>query len=475
VRASFEESARVTRETLDVSAAAIAEAAELLTETFHRGGKVLAFGNGGSAADAQHLAAELAGRFDRERPALPAMALTANSSDLTAIGNDYGFEQIFARLVDAHGRAGDLAIAISTSGNSTNVNAAVRAARARGLRSIGLVGKGGGNGSRALSPVGPRVSRRPIRIDRSKLRTVSARSRRSKMRLRDEAKPHRCGASLAEFLEGLPAILGAADLLQAIDAAARAFAKERTLLWGLGAHVIKVGLAPIVVDLLERGLVSGVMMNGAGCVHDLELAMMGQTSEDVASALDDGSFGMARETAERLNRAIAGGARDGLGMGAAIGREILKGDYPHGDRSILAGAARLEVPVTVHSAIGTDVHHMHPGADGAALGATSYRDFEILTGLVSTLEGGVYFNVGSAVILPEVFLKALSLARNLGRRLRRFTTVDLDFIRHYRATVNVVERPTRLGGKGLALVGHHEILVPLLAAGLIEHTEGRGR
>ncbi len=319
------------------------------------------------------------------------------------------------------------------------------------------------------------MSRRPLRIDRSKLRTVSARRRASKMSLRDEAVPHRSGASLAEFLESLPGVLGAADLCGAIDAASRAFAKGRTLLWGLGAHVIKVGLAPVVVDLIERGLVSGVMMNGAGCVHDLELAMMGRTSEDVDSSLDDGSFGMARETAEGLNRAIAAGARDELGMGAAVGREILEGDYPHRDRSILVCAARRGVPVTVHSAIGTDVHHMHPGADGAALGATSYRDFETLTGLVSTLEGGVYFNVGSAVILPEVFLKALSLARNLGRPLRRFTTVDLDFIQQYRARVNVVERPTRLGGKGLALVGHHEILVPLLAAGLIERIESRGR
>ena len=210
------------------------------------------------------------------------------------------------------------------------------------------------------------------------------------------------------------------------------------------------------------------MMNGAGCVHDLELAMMGRTSEDVAASLDDGSFGMAGETAERLNAAIAAGADEEMGMGAAVGREILEGAYPHKDRSILAAAARLGVPVTVHSAIGTDVHHMHPSADGAALGATSYRDFETLVGLVGGLEGGVVFNVGSAVILPEVFLKALSLARNLGHAVRRFTAVDLDFIRQYRPTVNVVGRPTRLGGTGISLIGHHEILVPLLAAGLIE-------
>jgi len=300
------------------------------------------------------------------------------------------------------------------------------------------------------------------------VRTVPARRRSSKVQLRSEARPHQPGASLAAFLDGLPGLLGARDLRDAIAAAARARTRGRTILWGFGAHVIKVGLAPIVVDLLQRGFVSGILMNGAGCVHDLELAMMGATSEDVGPALDDGSFGMARETAERLNAAIGSGAAEGIGMGAAIGREILHGRYPHKARSILATAAQLDVPVTVHVAIGTDIHHMHPSADGAALGATSYRDFETLTGLVATLEGGVYFNVGSAVILPEVFLKAIALARNLGHRVQRFTTVNLDFIRQYRPTVNVVERPTRMGGRGISLVGQHEILVPLLAAGLVE-------
>jgi deoxyhypusine synthase len=312
------------------------------------------------------------------------------------------------------------------------------------------------------------VTRKLPRIDRSKVRTTSARRRKSKVNVADEATPHAAGASFADFLDGLPDILGAADLRRAIDAGARARAGGKTLLWGFGAHFIKVGLAPLLVDLIDRGFVSGVMMNGAGCVHDLELAMMGRTSEDVAEALDDGSFGMAGETAERLNAAIARGAADGIGMGAAIGREILEGSYPHADRSVLANAARREIPVTVHVAIGTDIHHMHPGADGAALGATSFRDFETATALVASLEGGIYFNVGSAVILPEVFLKALALARNLGRRVRRFTAVDLDFIRHYRPRVNVVERPTRLGGTGISLTGQHEILVPLLAAGLIE-------
>lgn len=315
----------------------------------------------------------------------------------------------------------------------------------------------------------------PPRIDRRRVRTVAAKARPSKVQRRDEARPHRRGASFRDFLDALPGILAARDLKLAVDATFRARAAGRPVLWGFGAHVIKVGLAPIVVDLLERGFVSGILLNGAGCVHDLELAMMGATSEDVAPALDDGTFGMARETAERLNGAIAAGARDGIGMGAAIGREIESGRYPHRKRSILAAATRLGVPVTVHAAIGTDIHHMHPSADGAAIGATSFRDFETLTGLVARLEGGVYWNVGSAVILPEVFLKAVALSRNLGFRVRKITTVNLDFQRHYRPTVNVVERPTRLGGLGLSLIGPHELLVPLVAAALVERDRGGRR
>jgi deoxyhypusine synthase len=301
---------------------------------------------------------------------------------------------------------------------------------------------------------------------------VSARRRKSKVALKNEATPHRVGGSFADFLANLPDVLGATNLRTAVKATARAHSRGRTVLWGLGAHVIKVGLAPLIVDLLERGIITAISMNGAGCVHDLELALMGRTSEDVEASLDDGTFGMARETAEPLNRAIALGAEDGIGMGAAVGREILEGRYRHKDRSVLSAAARLGVPVTVHVAIGTDIHHMHPSADGAALGATSYRDFETLTGIVATLQDGVVFNVGSAVILPEVFLKALALARNLGHPVRRFTAVDLDFIRQYRPMANVVGRPTRLGGSGISLVGHHEILLPLLAAGIVEAIDG---
>lgn len=312
------------------------------------------------------------------------------------------------------------------------------------------------------------MTRRLPRIDRARVRTVPARTRKSKVRRAQEAKPYRAGASFRAFLAGLPSILAAADLRAVIEASARAARRDKLLLWGFGAHLIKVGLAPVMLDLMQRGLVQGVLMNGAGCVHDLELALMGRTSEDVGPSLDDGSFGMARETAELLNQAIAEGYAAKLGMGEAVGRAILAGRFPHKDRSLLATAARLGIPVTVHAAIGTDIHHMHPSADGAALGATSHRDFETLTRLVAALDGGVLFNIGSAVILPEVFLKALALARNLGHRVDRFTTVNLDFARHYRPTMNVVERPTRRGGRGYSLIGHHEILVPLLAAGLIE-------
>ena len=263
-------------------------------------------------------------------------------------------------------------------------------------------------------------------------------------------------------------MLGGADLNAAIDAWATAWQKDRLVLFGFGAHLIKVGLAPIVVDLMERGAIGGLMMNGAGCVHDLELAMMGRTSEDVGPALDDGSFGMAKETAERLNFAINLGRDDGLGMGAAIGRDIFESNDRYAARSVLATAWRLEIPITVHAAIGTDIHHMHPSADGAAIGETSYRDFEKLASLVAGLQGGVLLNVGSAVILPEVFLKALALARNLGHRVDCITTVNCDFIRQYRPQTNIVDRPTRLAGRGLSLIGQHEVLIPLMAAGVVD-------
>jgi len=319
------------------------------------------------------------------------------------------------------------------------------------------------------------VTRRTPPIDRNRIRTQPARRRTSKVKTPDEARPLGPGASVSELLESLPGLLGAADLNDAIDAWVRAWRRERLVLFGFGAHLIKVGLAPIVVDLMERGAIGGLMMNGAGTVHDLELAMMGRTSEDVAESLDKGQFGMARETAERLNGAIAKGREAGLGMGAAIGRDIFESGDRFASRSVLAAAWRLEIPVTVHAAIGTDIHHMHPSADGAAIGETSYRDFEKLASLVAGLDEGVVLNVGSAVILPEVFLKALALARNLGHSVTRMTTVNCDFIRQYRPQVNIVERPTRLAGRGISLIGQHEVLIPLMAAGVIDRYETASR
>jgi hypothetical protein len=280
---------------------------------------------------------------------------------------------------------------------------------------------------------------------------------------------------VSELLDSLPDLLGGADLNAAIDAWVKAWQRDRLVLFGFGAHLIKVGLAPLVVDLLERGAIGGILMNGAGCIHDLELAMMGRTSEDVAESLDEGRFGMARETAERLNGAIALGRADGLGMGAAVGRDISESGDRYASRSVLATAWRLGIPVTVHAAIGTDIHHMHPSADGAAIGETSYRDFEKLASLVAGLDGGVLLNVGSAVILPEVFLKALALARNLGHPVSRITTINCDFIRQYRPETNIVARPTRLAGRGISLIGQHEILIPLLVAGVIERQAAAAR
>ena len=236
----------------------------------------------------------------------------------------------------------------------------------------------------------------------------------------------------------------------------------------MGAHAIKVGLSPMIVDLMERGVLTSVALNGAGIIHDFELALAGRTSEDVGPGLDRGRFGMARETGAVLNEVIRGAARRGAGLGEALGRHLNEGRYPHRALSIVAAGDRLGIPVTVHVAIGTDIIHMHPSADGAAIGAASLRDFHRLAEVVAGLSGGVYMNLGSAVVLPEVFVKALNLARNLGHRVRPLFTLDLDFLRHYRPGVNVVSRPTAAGGRGVHITGHHELLFPVLAGAVLE-------
>jgi hypothetical protein len=240
----------------------------------------------------------------------------------------------------------------------------------------------------------------------------------------------------------------------------------------MGAHPLKVGLSPILIDLLKRDLITGLALNGAVIIHDTEIAMVGRTSEEVDQVLGSGQFGMARETAEFLNDATTWGAQEGLGLGEAVARRLNQSDFPYRNLSLLAAAATKEVPVTVHVAVGTDIVHLHPSLDPAALGKTTHLDFRLFAAQVSRLAGGVYLNLGSAVIMPEVFLKALTLARNLGHRVEPLTTVNLDFIQHYRPLTNVVQRPTAGVGQGYALTGHHEILVPLLAALVVEYLEG---
>ena len=308
-------------------------------------------------------------------------------------------------------------------------------------------------------------------IDLSAVKTYNLSDRKSKVTAKEFAKTWQKGASYRTFLDKLPDILAGAQLKSVISAIVRAYRNNHTILFGMGAHVIKVGLNPIVIDLMERRLITGVAMNGAGIIHDVELAMVGRTSEDVAAALDDGSFGMARETCTFLSEAITSARDKSTGLGEAVGRTILEKQLPLMEKSILAAGARLGIPVTVHVAIGTDILHMHPGFDPQATGAATHLDFRLFSSIVATLDKGVYLNVGSAVILPELFLKATTLVRNLGYTLEDFTTVNLDFIKHYRPLTNVVNRPTAKGGRGINLVGHHEILIPLIAAGIIEEID----
>ena len=302
-------------------------------------------------------------------------------------------------------------------------------------------------------------------FDLSGLQSYPLASRPSKVRVADFARPD-AARGLGAAIDALPDLLGAADL-KAVAAAIRAArAADRPVIWGLGAHVIKTGLSPTLVDLMARGYVSALALNGAGVIHDFEIALAGSTSEDVDAALGPGRFGMAEETGTLLNGAINDGVGRGLGLGQAVCEYLAASRPPHASVSLLATAARLEVPVTVHVAIGTDIIHMHPTASGAALGEGSLRDFRYFVSNVAHLAGGVFLNCGSAVILPEVFLKAVALVRNRDIPLDGLTTVNLDFIKHYRPLTNVVSRPTAGVGRGYSLVGHHEILIPLLAAAL---------
>jgi hypothetical protein len=303
------------------------------------------------------------------------------------------------------------------------------------------------------------------------LTTYSLKDRPSKVSHQDFARPWTKGGSFRAFLDSLPNILAGQSLREIAAAWGKARRGGRPVLLGMGAHALKVGLAPVLIDLLKRGLITGLAVNGAVIIHDSEIAMVGRTSEDVDQVLGTGQFGMARETAEFLNEAISWGAREGLGLGQAVGRRLNDRDFPYKHLSLLASAASMEVPVTVHVAVGTDIIHLHPSCNPAALGETTHLDFRLFAAQVSHLSGGLYLNLGSAVILPEVFLKALTLARNLGHPVEPLTTVNLDFIQHYRPLTNVVRRPTAGAGQGYALTGHHEIMLPLLAGLVVESQE----
>jgi len=308
-------------------------------------------------------------------------------------------------------------------------------------------------------------------LDFAGLHTVGLRERGGKIRSADFARAYAKGSGMSAWFDSLPRILAGADLRKVAAAMVGARARKRAIIWGLGGHVIKCGLAPILIDLMRRGYATVFAMNGAAAIHDFEIALAGHTSEDVAAALPDGRFGAAEETGREMNEAIADAARDGLGIGEALGRRLeTAADSSYAPYSVVLQAYRAAVPVTVHVAMGTDTPHTHPTADGAAIGAGSHRDFRLLCSYVADLnDGGVYLNVGSAVVLPEVLLKAVSAVRNLGHPLSGFTTANFDFLQHYRPRVNVVERPhAGSGGAGYAITGHHELMIPLLAAALIE-------
>ena len=305
-------------------------------------------------------------------------------------------------------------------------------------------------------------------LDLSGLHTIPIEARGGKVRVEDFAKP-RSGGAVTGWLDSLPHILAADSFRAVVDALRAARARNKMILWGLGGHVIKCGLTPVLIDLMRRGYATAFALNGAAAIHDFEIAIAGQTSEDVEAVLPDGRFGTAEETGREMNAALT----SDYGFGEALGRHLEKvADPRFAGFSLQCEAYRASTPVTVHVAIGTDTPHTHPAAKGEHIGRASHHDFRLLCSLVKELnDGGVYLNVGSAVLLPEVFLKAVSVVRNLENPLTNFTTVNFDFLQHYRPRVNVVERPhARAGGKGYAITGHHEIMIPLLAAILTERS-----
>ncbi|MBA3632107.1 MAG: hypothetical protein H0W58_04735 [Acidobacteria bacterium] len=307
----------------------------------------------------------------------------------------------------------------------------------------------------------------PISFD--EINTYELASRPSKVTVRHFAEPIEINDSLKDFLDKLPNILAVQSLRELARQIRRAKELNKPIIWGIGGHIVKTGLAPVIIDLIKRGFVSAIASNGSVLVHDTEIALVGFTSEDVDASLGKGDFGAARETGEILNSAAKRGMKDKIGLGEAMGREVLEKNPPNAEVSLLCQTYKHKIPFTTHLTIGADVGHFHSNCDGASLGATSHTDFKLFCSIVKELGGGgVYLNLGSAVVLPEIFLKAVTVVRNLGFPLEDFSTANFDFIRHYRPTTNVVRRPTAGGaGRGFSITGHHEIMIPLLAAHIL--------
>jgi hypothetical protein len=306
-------------------------------------------------------------------------------------------------------------------------------------------------------------------VDLSRIRTRSLQSRSNKVTVKRFAQPPRAGRSFAGFLASLPGILAGEELQAVTQAIVNARRNQRAVIVGLGAHVIKCGLSPVLIELMRRGIVTGLAMNGSGAIHDFEIGLIGATSEDVAAGLQDGSFGMADQTGKAMHTAINRVLeRRDAGMGALLAEMLEEVQAPFRKHSLLAAGRALGLPVTIHVALGTDILHMHPDASGSALGQASFNDFRLFAAEIAELSGGVYLNMGSAVILPEVFLKAFTIAQNLGGRLTDFVTVNMDMMLHYRPRENVVHRPALVGGRGCTLLGRHEIMIPLLAHAVVE-------
>ncbi len=300
-------------------------------------------------------------------------------------------------------------------------------------------------------------------VDMSSVTTYPLRNRTNKVSVHDFATLPESGMDLSAFLANLPNILKAPDFLALVDDIVAAHRNQKPVIVMMGGHVIKCGLSPLLIDLAKRGVITGFAFNGASSIHDFEIALIGETSEDVSAYIQTGQFGMWEETGQWMNAAIQHAADTGIGMGEALGKQLVKMEASYNAYSLLATGVEYDVPITVHVAIGTDIIHQHPTANGAAIGAASFTDFRLLTALVTDLEGGgVVLNLGSAVILPEVFLKVLTVARNLGRTVSHFTTANFDMNQQYRPVENVVKRPTEMGGKGYTFTGHHELMIPLL-------------